>query len=598
MSTSSLDILIKARDEASSTIKKVEGSTSHMASNTTKSTSTMSKGFSSAGSHLKGLLAVGAGAVGVAGISMMATKGIEAYSKLDDAIDRVRFAVQKVGGTEKDVSGLTSWAEDFGYATGQSTGDVLGLTGKLMAMGQGALKALGPSGAMSAVEGLTSGLTDMASVTGKSASMLLRSLGPAILNTPAKALPMLEKLGAVTGPRIGEAAALAATTNDQINALVKSGAVSKDYANSVKGMTAAQRAQNLTTFEGASIQQKFGGAAAKATDPIDKLHIMLERVEETIGHGLFIGLNWLFKIAMPAVRAWFQRTMTAGKPIFALFASAASGVLPALKQAWDQLSPALAALWTALKPIAIVLAVVIGLALLGALKVLPYLIKAVAFLEFILIKLEAIILRGVVKAFTMLWHGAELAWRHLKPFFANFARGFAILKGVITRAVHVYVAIWMGLYNGIHAALSKAWTFITGIWGRITGFVGGLGNKLGAAAKGMWDWLGTGIKGAINAVITAINWLITQLDKIQIHVPSVGVGPLHTPAFDWNGLNLSGITPLAKGGVVYRPTLALVGESGPEAVVPLGHGGGKLAISLDRHRFVQSSDFDVKFRGY
>ena len=31
---------------------------------------------------------------------------------------------------------------------------------------------------------------------------------------------------------------------------------------------------------------------------------------------------------------------------------------------------------------------------------------------------------------------------------------------------------------------------------------------------------------------------------------------------------------LAQGGIVRHPTMALVGESGPEAVIPLGRGGG------------------------
>ena len=31
---------------------------------------------------------------------------------------------------------------------------------------------------------------------------------------------------------------------------------------------------------------------------------------------------------------------------------------------------------------------------------------------------------------------------------------------------------------------------------------------------------------------------------------------------------------LAKGGIVTGPTLAMIGEAGPEAVVPLGRGGG------------------------
>jgi len=37
---------------------------------------------------------------------------------------------------------------------------------------------------------------------------------------------------------------------------------------------------------------------------------------------------------------------------------------------------------------------------------------------------------------------------------------------------------------------------------------------------------------------------------------------------------LPDIPMLAKGGIVNKPTLAMIGESGPEAVVPLGEGGG------------------------
>ena len=46
------------------------------------------------------------------------------------------------------------------------------------------------------------------------------------------------------------------------------------------------------------------------------------------------------------------------------------------------------------------------------------------------------------------------------------------------------------------------------------------------------------------------------------------------------------IKSLAKGGIVTQPTLALIGESGPEAVVPLGKGGG---IGTTINVYVQGS---------
>lgn len=38
--------------------------------------------------------------------------------------------------------------------------------------------------------------------------------------------------------------------------------------------------------------------------------------------------------------------------------------------------------------------------------------------------------------------------------------------------------------------------------------------------------------------------------------------------------NIPTITPLAKGGIVKSPTLAMIGEQGAEAVIPLNKAGG------------------------
>jgi phage-related minor tail protein len=43
---------------------------------------------------------------------------------------------------------------------------------------------------------------------------------------------------------------------------------------------------------------------------------------------------------------------------------------------------------------------------------------------------------------------------------------------------------------------------------------------------------------------------------------------------DFFGGNPFFATPFAKGGIVTRPTLGLVGEAGPEAVIPLNRSSG------------------------
>lgn len=117
--------------------------------------------------------------------------------------------------------------------------------------------------------------------------------------------------------------------------------------------------------------------------------------------------------------------------------------------------------------------------------------------------------------------------------------------------------------------LSGVWSGIVSGWNHVVSFFGGIGGKIKSAAVGMWDGIVAPFKGAINAIISAWDWLVS---KLHIHIPSIGVGPLHTPGFDWSASGLY-IQPLAKGGIVMpRPggTLAQIAEAGQaEAVIPL-----------------------------
>ena len=82
---------------------------------------------------------------------------------------------------------------------------------------------------------------------------------------------------------------------------------------------------------------------------------------------------------------------------------------------------------------------------------------------------------------------------------------------------------------------------------------------------GIWDVLVSGVKGYINTLISGVNFIIRAVNRIKI--PSMfGFGGM--------SMNIAEVRPMAKGGIVTRPTMALLGESGPEAVVPLGAGGG------------------------
>ncbi len=113
-------------------------------------------------------------------------------------------------------------------------------------------------------------------------------------------------------------------------------------------------------------------------------------------------------------------------------------------------------------------------------------------------------------------------------------------------------------------------------WQAIFGFIAGVKDRITATARGMWDGITGAFKSAINFIIRAWNGL--KFEVPAIHVPGTDIG------FDAFTIGLPHIPELAAGGIVTGPTLALIGEAGPEAVVPLNGrtlGGDTITINVN-----------------
>ena len=87
------------------------------------------------------------------------------------------------------------------------------------------------------------------------------------------------------------------------------------------------------------------------------------------------------------------------------------------------------------------------------------------------------------------------------------------------------------------------------------------------------------IVGFINLIITALNFMIRGLNKVKVEVPSWVPG-LGGKGFAFNVPEIPKIPALAEGGIVRSPTLAMIGERGPEAVVPLNGRQGGITINI------------------
>jgi len=155
-------------------------------------------------------------------------------------------------------------------------------------------------------------------------------------------------------------------------------------------------------------------------------------------------------------------------------------------------------------------------------------------------------------------------------FLYNSKLGWLLPAGSLIKAILFLKDNWDTIWNGIKT------TFDT-----VTGALIGAFRTVKSTILGIWDEMVAGIKKSVNLIITGINTVIRGINKFKITVPSVSVlGKTIVPGFSVGLPQIPEIPSLARGGIVNRPTLAMLGESGPEAVVPLGRGGAGMTVNL------------------
>ena len=161
---------------------------------------------------------------------------------------------------------------------------------------------------------------------------------------------------------------------------------------------------------------------------------------------------------------------------------------------------------------------------------------------------------------------------------------------------------WKGIWDGVKTAFKTVVDKVKGLFDSKLGWLlpGGALLKALFFLRDNWDTIWNGMKdvvktianpiiGFINTIIRAINSLFGAMRDISIGIPEtkIGWGPaaITIPGFQFapfSGLpTIPEIPTLAAGGIVRSPTLAMIGERGPEAVVPLGRGGvGGITINI------------------
>lgn len=165
------------------------------------------------------------------------------------------------------------------------------------------------------------------------------------------------------------------------------------------------------------------------------------------------------------------------------------------------------------------------------------------------------------------------------PWYVKTALAFVqIITGVGTLLITIrfFQTQWANIWGGIQAAVSGAVGFITGIINTLVALVKRIPGDIRGALSGLADIVTAPFRIGIDAAKKLWNAFVRTWNAIEIHIPKV-----HIPMVgDIGGgtVGLPDLPKLARGGIVTSPTLALIGERGPEAVVPLGSSFGATTV--------------------
>jgi len=164
---------------------------------------------------------------------------------------------------------------------------------------------------------------------------------------------------------------------------------------------------------------------------------------------------------------------------------------------------------------------------------------------------------------------------------APWLLGGAVIGG-IGAGIYYIVTHWDELaakakqvWDYIVGKLKEAWNWIRSTIGGGIDYINGIFNAGLTTIKDLWTTAWTGLGNVVSdiwdgiksAVVGSINWLVDKINSFikmvnRASAAAAGVVGLSAP-------QISEIPKLAKGGIVDRPTMAMIGEAGPEAVVPL-----------------------------
>lgn len=145
---------------------------------------------------------------------------------------------------------------------------------------------------------------------------------------------------------------------------------------------------------------------------------------------------------------------------------------------------------------------------------------------------------------------------------------FSGLGETLGAGLEVAASMATGALDGIQSAFSSAKETICAAWSELPGFFEGVFSGLGGAAAAAGSAIYSGLTSVIGGIIGAWESAAGTISGIISSIAAAGASVGSSVSATVSGV-IARVTGHAEGGLITQPELAVVGEKGPELILPL-----------------------------
>jgi tape measure domain-containing protein len=183
-----------------------------------------------------------------------------------------------------------------------------------------------------------------------------------------------------------------------------------------------------------------------------------------------------------------------------------------------------------------------------------------------------------------------------------------MLNVIITNISTMIVTTWQAITGFLIPIMTMITTTLTTAWNviatTINTLIEGAKNDIMSAwqtiadfFKAIWDSITSTFKSAVDNITRILQPVIDMINRIESALGSFGGGAVKKAKSVTASLSEGAsaaiargkeILPFADGGIVTKPVMGLVGEAGPEAIIPLSKAGamGGITINITGNSFM------------